>query len=481
MTAMQLSLEGFKQFAEKCVLDTGGLMHVEPFQEALVTDFTDPAFKEIWCVMPEASAKSTLMALYSLYVLIAVPGATVTIASVSMSQAGSALFRQASDVVARTPGLDRHLRVFDGKLRILGPNRSRLEVKPSTPALAAGAIPTVVIIDEVGELKDLELPQMLRGKLSKRAGSRLIVVSSAGEPGSDFEHVLSEIRSGSETSQRDGRHSRYVSGSTCVHEYRLEPGDAVTDWSLLKSANPLASVTEESLRDKFESPLTDESHFKRYTGGVAEYSADHCVRPEVWAAARLAEGEHLGEVVRECIGVDFGAAWDALGVVGCLSFADGTFLLGNTNIIEPGRPGQPIELAAMQKLLRTYTRPDEFYVNPAAGSSPLQEWLTEEFGVDVVLYGTNQPEAVELTAFFMAKLHGGQLRHTGDDVLTQHALNATPRVGWDSRFAFTRPQTSRTAKNQRARRIDALSAATLALWGAAHPPPQVDQPFVMWI
>ena len=468
MKAPTLTLEGFEEFCSKLILDSGEYMSLEGFQRELVADFVDPGLREVFALMPEGSGKSTLMGAYGLYVLCSIPGSTVVFASVTMSQAGSAMFRQASDFIARSPGLDRHLRALDSRLKIFGPGRSRLEVKPSNPSTAQGAIPSVVVLDELGELPNLELAQMLRGKLTKRPGAKMLVVSSAGEPGSDFEHVLADIRNGAESVHREGRHSRYATGTTVVHEWRLEPGDTVTDWPLLKSANPL-------------SPLTDPVRFTRYTGGLAEYSGDHVIRSDIWDAAMFtADDPDPGIMSRHILGVDWASTWDSFGVVGCMAFPD-MLLLGGTRLLEPPRPGQPIPLEAMQELLReACDGVDQVWLNPAAGSSPLEEWISGDLGLNVMLYGTNQAQAVELAEKFIAELHSGRLRHSGDEQLRTHALNAVPRFGWDGRFAFQRPQSSRTSKRQSSRRIDALSAACLAVVGATKPPPwRPSAPFIL--
>ncbi len=468
-----LSVEGFQAFCSKIVLDTGEPMVLEPWQVELVADFVDPEVRECWCVLPEASGKSTLLGVFALYVLVAVPASTVVLASVTMSQAGSAMYRQASDAVARSPGLARHLRTLDGRLRIYGPSRSRLEVKPSTPNTAQGAIPSLVIIDELGELASLELATMLRGKLTKRPGASMIVISSAGTPGGDFEKVLEGIRRDAEIVHREGRHSRYQTGSTVVHEWRLLATDAITDWPTLKLANPLSTVTEESLQDKWSSPLTSETHFKRYTGGIPERDAEHVISEAVWDAARLGEDEDLGKPDRHIVGCDFAQLWDAFAVVTARSFASGIVLLSPTRILLPPKPGRPIPLEEMKAVIAEACVPaGELWLNPAAGSSPLEEWASDELGLTVIRYGVNQGEAVTLADTFVAALHTGRLRHDGDDILRDHVLNAVARRTWDgNRFAFTRPEPSRTAKHQGTRRIDALSAACLAVVGAESPAP----------
>jgi phage terminase large subunit-like protein len=467
-----LTLEGFEKFSSKLVLDSGKPLVLEPFQAELVRDFTDPNVRETWCVLPESSGKSTLLAAYSCYVLASVRGATVVVASVSQQQAGSALFRQASDLISRSPGLAKHLRAVDGRLKIYGPGRSRLDVKPSTTATAQGAIPSLVICDEVGELSSLDLVRLFRGKLSKRDGAKLIVISSAGEPGSEFERALEEIRNGAEHVDRDGRHSRYRTGATVVHEWRLAEGDDLTDFALLKSANPLSRTTAESLQEKWESPTTNRSWFSRYTGGRAEYSEDHVVSRDVWESAAVDFTELDGEVFfRQLIGLDFAQSYDDLALVPATVHRSGLVLLGPALLLEPNRPGEPVALEDMQdavlELVESLGGVYEVWLNPAAGSSPLEEWIAAHIA-EVVCYGMTQPEALDLTEVFLSALHAGELKHTGDGALQQHVLNATARYAWDQdRFSFTRPKESRRAKVQDTRRIDALSAATLAVKGAA--------------
>jgi phage terminase large subunit-like protein len=480
-----LSLPDFEAFCSRVVLDTGAPMVLEDFQREMVADFVDPDVRETWCVLPEASGKSTLLGVYALYTLMRTPGANVVLASVTQQQAGSAMFRQASDAISRSPGLDRYLRAVDGRLRIYGPAKARLDVKPSTPRTAQGSIPNLVIVDELGELASMELARMLRGKLSKRAGAKMIVVSSAGEPGGEFETTLEEIRNGAELVERDGRHSRYRTGATVVHEWRLVEGDDLTDWHLLKQANPLSSVTPDTLREKWESPTTNRSHFSRYTGGRAEYSEDHVISREVWDSAAVDFAELDGEVFfRQLVGLDFAQSYDDLALVPATLHRSGLVLLGPATLLEPSRPGEPIPLELMQvavsELVNSLGGVYEVWLNPAAGSSPLEEWINEHIA-PVTVYGMTQPEALDLTETFLAALHDGKLKHTGDAALTQHVLNATARYSWDGdRFAFTRPHESRRAKVQTTRRIDALSAATLAVKGAAvalNPP---NQPYLEW-
>jgi len=474
-----LCLADFEAFCARLVLDNGKPLELEPFQRELLADVFDPEARECWAVLPEASGKSTLMAAYALFVLMVKPGANVLVASVTMQQAGSAIFRQASDMVASSPGLDRHLRALDSRLTIYGPARSQLRVRPSNARTAQGGIPDVVLIDELGELPSLELARMFRGKLTKRAGAKLFVISTAGEPGGEFETALADIRSSADTALREGRHSRYVTGSARLHEWRLEPSDSITDWKLLKQANPLASVSEEALKDKFESPLTDKVHFRRYTGGIAERDESHIIRRDIWDAAGVDVAPEPGT---PCVlGIDYAQSRDMFAAAPLIVAEP--MVLAPASVLEPQQQGVPIPRETMIAKIREI---DALYpieqvaLDPGSIGSWLADWIRDELNLDVTLAWRNQADAQTATSAFLDALYGGELVHCKDEILTLHALNAVGRYDRDDRFLFARPAAGRTAINQRTRRIDALVAASLAVYLVKLVPLE-DEPFALWI
>ena len=82
----------------------------------------------------------------------------------------------------------------------------------------------------------------------------------------------------------------------------------------------------------------------------------------------------------------------------------------------------------------------------------------------------------------MEALRNGWLRHSGDEGLTSHALNAIARVLPFGDARFDRPNQTRMAAEQDRRVIDALVAAAM-VHGQASVPTEVEPelvPMVAW-
>ena len=68
-----------------------------------------------------------------------------------------------------------------------------MQVFAADASTGDGIIPTACFIDELHRHKNLELYRTWRGKLKKRAG-QLVVISTAGEPGAEFEEQRERMR-----------------------------------------------------------------------------------------------------------------------------------------------------------------------------------------------------------------------------------------------------------------------------------------------
>ena len=109
----------------------------------------------------------------------------------------------------------------------------------------------------------------------------------------------------------------------------------------------------------------------------------------------------------------------------------------------------------------------------------MRDWILDELNIDVMLAWHSQADAQAATGTFLDALYNGEIEHTGDDALREHALNAVGRWDRNDRFLFARPAESRTALHQAGRRIDALVAASLAVYLAKITPPRVDPFFAL--
>jgi hypothetical protein len=65
-----------------------------------------------------------------------------------------------------------------------------------------------------------------------------------------------------------------------------EKGD-VTDFRLVKSANPFSRITEDTLRQKFHSPTMTHEHWSRFVCNLASRSERAAVGEAEWAAAEV--------------------------------------------------------------------------------------------------------------------------------------------------------------------------------------------------
>src|SRR6266566_20349 len=195
------TLDHFRGWAAGLVLDSGEPWTLEPFQEQFVEDvFTGkPA---CWLVIPQGNGKTTLVAGLALYKLEFTEFGHIPVAAASRDQAGL-IYGQAAGFVVRSD-LEGKFRCLEGYRRILCPKmHSRIQVMAADANTGDGIIPTDCIIDELHRHKSLELYRTWRGKLKKR-NAQIIVISTAGEPGGEFEQQRDRMRQMAQDVEREG-------------------------------------------------------------------------------------------------------------------------------------------------------------------------------------------------------------------------------------------------------------------------------------
>jgi hypothetical protein len=69
-----------------------------------------------------------------------------------------------------------------------------------------------------------------------------------------------------------------------LRQHALQPGDDLTDYELVKRANPLSTITPDTLREKHDSPSMREEHWSRFTCGVPMESEAPWILPSEWDA-----------------------------------------------------------------------------------------------------------------------------------------------------------------------------------------------------
>jgi phage terminase large subunit-like protein len=455
--------EHFRAWSSRLVLPGDVGFVLEDWQEAFVADVF-AGFRECWLIVPEGNGKTTLVAVIALYFAEFTEEAWIPVAAAARDQAGL-IYRQAEGFVRRTPGLDgSRFRRQPGLRRIVaeGP-QSTIQIYASDASTGDGVIPVgLELVDELHRHKTLELYRTWAGKLDK-ADAQMIVISTAGEPGSEFEEMREAMRQSAVEVERSECFVRAAGESSVLHEYAVPEGGDVEDLELVALANPSARITAETLRAKRARPSWSLSHWQRLTCNVPTRSDESAITEAEWDAARSDEEIPEGEPV--WLGLDLGWKYDTTAMVP-LWVRDREFrLFGPATILEPPRDGSQLDAHLVERsLLAIHERnPVQTVVMDMTDGAQLSQWIEEELGAEVVDRSQVNSLACLDYARFMEALRMGWLKHTGDRGLRSHALNAVAKMLPQGDVKFERPKASRTvrAELQRRRVIDALVAAAM--------------------
>jgi phage terminase large subunit-like protein len=454
------TVDHFRAYGRRLVLDNGDRWEVEPFQLEVVDDLLGGA-RAVWAVLPEANGKTTLMSGVALYWGDYTPEGFVCMAASSRDQAGW-LLRQAIGFVKRSPGMAARFRPYEGYRRIDAKRSgARIQVFAADKETADGVIFDLALIDELHRHKSLDLYRTWLGKTIK-VGGQVGVISTAGAAGSEFEANRHKLRTEGEAT-RCGSHTRSSLGGVVLHDWSVPTESDVHDLEIVKAANPLSTVTIESLREKHDDPTTNEGHWRRFTCGQAVRSEFAAIDEREWHGAEGAWPVEPGQAI--WVGLD--PAWkvDTFAVVPYFEADREHRYLGaaKTFVPTPERPVRPAEVKRYLAALHERT-PIEVAVLDTNFAADIAEYLEDELGARVVAHAqTDKPMGLAFERF-MKLLRNGHLFHSGDRTLTRHALNAIAhqtRTGWQK---FERPVASRTAPGRQAERvIDALDAAAMVV------------------
>lgn len=470
------TLPHFRAWASDLILDSGAKVALEPFQEAFIEDVFAGA-PECWLIVPEGNGKTTLVALLALYHAEFKPFASVPVAASSREQA-EILYRQAEGFVLRSPRL--HELVFsdvqmakgkvktdvprftclEGYRRINHHTGARIQVFAADDRTGDGVIPTLGILDELHRHRDLSLYRTWAGKLAKRGG-QIIAISTAGEPGTEFEVTRERIRQQSSSVVRTGSHVRASSSRLVLHEWALVEGAEPEDFEAVKAANPFSGITVDSLREKYGSLTMTLAHWLRFVCNRATRADNAAITEAEWAAAQTDDVIPVGQHV--AVGLDVAWKWDTTAAVP-LWFRDPEYrLFGPAEVLEPPRDGSMLDGALVEAaLLRIHERnPIHTLVMDMSRAEQLARWAETELGCEVLDWPQTIPFSIEEFDRFMEALRKGWLKHSGDVGLTRQALNAVARVLPRGDAIFERPAQNRRSSEQDRRVIDALKAASM--------------------
>ncbi|MDQ3481692.1 MAG: phage terminase family protein, partial [Actinomycetota bacterium] len=311
---------------------------------------------------------------------------------------------------------------------------------------------------------------------------QLIVISTAGEPGSEFEQTRERIRQSTAANiTRKPGFVRAEAATVVLHEWAVEEDGNVEDLKVVKRANPLKAITVKSLQDKLAGPGMTLPHWRRLTCNLPTRSDSAAITESEWAKAKTTEG--LPEGARIWVGLDVAWKWDTTAIVP-LWVRDADFrLLGPAAVLTPPRDGQMLDIEVVKAaFMGIHARnPIHTVVMDPALAADLAQWVTQEMGSTIISRGQSTSLAVVDYQKFMEGLRGGTLKHSGDAGLTQHALNAIARIDRFGAARFDRSTPTRNVASEQDRRvIDALTAAAMVNAQALVQSEPTPEPFAVW-
>lgn len=459
----------FRVWASALTLDNGKPWKVETYFELFLEDYF-AGTPENWLLVPEGNAKTTNVGGLAVYLLEHRGFAEIPWAASARDQAEIG-YRQAAGFVRRSRRLSVLMRCYDGYRRIVNQQTGgRIQVFAADDRTGDGVIPTDAFLDELHRHPDLRLYRTWQGKLDKRGG-QLATISTAGEPGSDFEETRTVIRQSLPVVHAEPGFTHCRSDQLAFHEYAVPEGADVEDCVIVKLANPFSGITPSKLERKRATPTMTLAHWRRFSCNLATRSDMAAIMEAEWIAADVANAEAKDGVLPLTIprgsevwlGLDVAWKWDTTAIVP-LWWRDEEFrLLGPSTVLTPPRDGNSLDPALVEAALLEFaeTYRVDTVVMDTTKAEQLASWIESELGCIVIDRQQTNTMACLDYARFMEALRSGWLFHTGDPDLKIHALNAIARVlpGGDARF--DRAVANRRSPDQNRRVIDALVAAAM--------------------
>jgi phage terminase large subunit-like protein len=457
------TVEHFRKYCYGLRLDNGERFVLEPDQEDVAGDIFArdagglPVFPEIWIIVPEGNGKTTFLGGLGLYFGDYVDSAMIPIGASSREQA-EIMYRQAEGFVYRTPGLRERFKPQEGYRRVKCLRTGgRLQVFAADDRTGDGIIPGgVVLVDELHRHRNLRLYQTWRGKLLKR-GAQIIVISTAGEPGGEFEDMRANIRRTAADVVVDGCHTRAAGDGIVLHDWAVPSVKDAENFELVAQANPRSYLTPEVLRKKRESPTMSREHWLRFVCNLATSLDGNGVQPEDWDA--LAEPGLLVDRESDGFGfVDVGWKIDTTGVGVLLWESDERRVVADTVVIEPPVGEEQIVAAILDRHER-FPRLRGWVMDPNAGAQQMAQLLEKgEHPLQVargigplefIAHSQDNAPMSEAARRLDEAVRNGWLVHDGDRELRKHVLNAVRKPTGPERYRFDRPRDAQGEKRKR--------------------------------
>lgn len=266
-------LSRFRRFAN------GVGLRLEPFQLDMMAAVLSDR-REVLVSQPRGAGKTTLLGCYALWELVKHPDATIIAAASSRDQAQH-LYRAAMRFAKQVPSLRDRLTFTLREIRT--PQDGRLIVVSADSEKQMGHDPHLVIVDELGSMRDESLYVSLRTALIKRPAAKMRIISTMG--GHEEAPMPSMRRRALEEGEvsRDGAVLRAETPDSLWLEWSVPEGADVDDIAgVVKPANPRQAVTVDMLAEHRR--VLHESAFRRLHCNQNLPSVDAFISADQWDA-----------------------------------------------------------------------------------------------------------------------------------------------------------------------------------------------------
>lgn len=491
-------IEHFAEFCRNhCVQSVddweGEPLELEPWQmemmgEALAFDGQGlPTWRRVVFVISRKNGKTSLLAAYAIYRLLTSSGSPeVLLAAATDKQAGR-LFDAALAFLRNDPTLRELLvdRDYKGEIERRDGKGIIYRVSAESTDLD-GFNASLVVCDELHAWetpgKKTAFAKLVSGGGARKKRRQLFTITTAGAAETREDSILGRMLDGALTKGRVERRpglevARQADAATLVYNFTAPTTDPA-DAAAMKLANPASWITEEFLAEAAASDDLTHSEKLRYHGGVWAASDDAFISTERWAGLADADLDEPGDA-EVFLGFDGSRNYDTTVAAWAWRLDDGRVAVKThvwaTRSEAPHHDlveGREIDFDAFEEWVE-----DELFgrfnvVEAAYDPRYLirsMQLLERRVGTDRIAPVEPQSKLMrDAIAAFHQAVVDGRLVHDGDPVLSQHV--AAARASQDEKGWVVRKRVQR-------RPIDALIAATLAVWRCTL---EHDEPVFAW-
>jgi hypothetical protein len=281
-----------------------------------------------------------------------------------------------------------------------------------------------------------------------------VTISTAGEPGGEFEDTRSNIRQMADEVVTDGCHTRAVGDDIVLHDWAVPDTQQAQDMDVVALANPLESLTAAVLRKKRDSPTMTDEHWLRFVCNVATSLAGKGISPEAWDALAEPGLEPDAELVGFGF-VDVAFEVDTTGIGVLVWDSEERRIVTDTVVLEPPVREHQIVAAILDRQER-WPRLQGWVMDPNAGAKQMAQMLEDgthplqgerDLGpIEFVEHSQKNTVMAEAARRLDEAIRNKWLVHDGDRRLRQHVLNAVRKSTGVEEYRFDRPRDARTSK-----------------------------------